>query len=162
MVKLFSNQGVDFAVLDVQSASKLQALTHVPGTRSEAVVETRILMKRRSKSTTPFHVSINIFGPGKGAEEVSLALSRVKAFLQHPQDLNPSIIYRNPDYLTFPGVNINMKDCIGIGTSSWQADHLKRDIEDILGSLGQVMDNVDIGPIAGLKSTLKKCVWHTP
>lgn len=161
MVKLFSDQGVSFAVLDVRTASKLQALIHVPGTRSEAVVETRVLMKRRSKSTTPFDVSINLFGPDNVAEEVSLALSKVKAFLQHPQTLDANIEYRNPDFLTFPGVKVNMKDCVGIGTPSWQADHLKRDIENILGSLGQAMDNVDIGPIAGLRSTLKKYVWPT-
>lgn len=156
IIKLFSEQGVNFAILDVQTASKLRALDHVPGTRSEAVVETRVLMKRHSKSATPFNVSINLFGPESIAEEVSLALSKVKAFLQHPQTLDANIEYRNPDFLTFPEVKVNMKDCVGIGTLSWKADHLKRDIENMLGSLGHEMDNADIGPIAGLKSTLKQ------
>lgn len=158
LVELFSEEGIKFAVLDVQTASKLQALSHVPGIRSEAVVQTRTIMKRRSKSTTPFDVTINIFGPGCVADEVSLALSKVNAFLQHPQALDTSIEYRNPDILTFPGLKVNMKDYIGIGTPSWHADHLNRDIEDILGSLRQVTDTGDIGPITGLKSTLKKYV----
>lgn len=85
-----------------------------------------------------------------------MSLSKVKAFLQHPQTLDASIEYRNPDILTFPGVKQNMKDYIGMGTPSWQAEHLKRDIEDILGSLGQVKDNGDLGPITGLNTTLKK------
>ncbi|ROV93845.1 hypothetical protein VMCG_08824 [Cytospora schulzeri] len=154
--EVFSDQGVKFAVLDILTASKLQALSNVLDTRFEAVVETRTIIKRRSKSATPFKVSINIFGPGRVADEVSLSLSKVKAFLQHPQALDCDVDYRNPDMLAFPGMEIDMRDYIGMETSSWKADHLKRDIEDILGSLGHVTDSGDIGPIAGLKSTLKR------
>lgn len=77
--------------MDVQTASKLQTLSNVSGTRSEAVVETRTMIKRRSKSATPFKVSINICSPGGVAEEVSSTLSKVKAFLQHPQTLDARI-----------------------------------------------------------------------
>lgn len=160
-VELLSDQGIKLAVLDVQTTSKLQALSHMPSTRSEAVIDTCTIMKRRhnSKSAAPFEVSINIFGPESDADEVGLALSEDKVYLQHPRALDANIKYYNPDFLTFPGVKVNMRDYIGIGTSFWQADHLKRDVQDILGSLGQVMDNgQNVDPIEGLKTTLTKYV----
>ncbi|ROV93251.1 hypothetical protein VPNG_09535 [Cytospora leucostoma] len=49
-----------------------------------------------------------------------------------------------------------MREFIGIGTQSWQAENLKREFQDILGSLGQAMSQVDIGPVTGLKSSLTK------
>lgn len=49
-----------------------------------------------------------------------------------------------------------MKDYIGMGTYSWPNNHLKRDVEDILGSLGEAADHNGIGPVEGLRSTLKR------
>lgn len=122
-------------------------------------------MKRRqggiSGSTDPFELSVNVFGPRGLANEASQALSEVGAFLQHPRALDSSIEYHNPDLLSFPGLVENTRDCIGMGTPSWKADKMKRDVENILESLDNVMNDNNLGPITGLKSTLTRYVRVT-
>lgn len=158
VIGLCSDDGVEFAVLDLQTASKLQNLNQIEGTHFEAVVEVRSIAKRRVQSKKPISLTVNILGPRKAADEVSLALSRINVFLQHPQALDSSVDYYNPELLVFPGDEPIMRDYIGVGTPSWKHEHLLKDIEKIFGSLGQ-----DIGPegdkfypIDGLKSALTK------
>ncbi|KAK2611539.1 hypothetical protein N8I77_004872 [Diaporthe amygdali] len=158
VVKLCSEDGVKFAILDAQTTSKLQVVDQIAETRSEAVVELRSIVKRKSKSREPFNLTVNIFGPRNAADEVSLALSRISVFLQHPQALDSHIDYHNPDILVFPGDEPVMRKYIGVGTSAWKHDHLTRDIEDIFGSLGQEVapEEDELCPIDGLRSALTK------
>ncbi|KAJ0107224.1 hypothetical protein J7T55_007594 [Diaporthe amygdali] len=115
VVKLCSEDGVKFAILDAQTTSKLQVVDQIAETRSEAVVELRSIVKRKSKSREPFNLTVNIFGPRNAADEVSLALSRISVFLQHPQALDSHIDYHNPDILVFPGDELVMRKYIGDG-----------------------------------------------
>lgn len=161
ILRLISDDGVEIAVLDVQTTSKLQVLNHIAGTRYEAVVELRNIVKRKSKSQEPFDVTINILGPLDSADEVSLALSKAGVFLQHPEALDTKIDYFNPDILVFPGHEPMMREYIGVGTATGKQKHRIRDIEEILGSLGQdpTPGGAELYPLHGLKSALKKSVY---
>lgn len=166
MVELCSDDGSGFAILDFQSTSKLQCLDRVPGTRSEAVVELRNIAKRNPKSRKPISLTVNILGPREAADEVSFAMSRINSFLQHPRALDSNIDYHNPDMLVFPGDELVMREYIGAGTPSWKHDYLIKDIENILGSLGQdaCLEGDELYAIEGLKTALTKFVicgvWH--
>lgn len=143
-------------MLDVHSISKLKALRQISGMRYEAVVESRAITKRRAKDSAPFQVSINIFGPRDAAEEVSDALSRVDAYLQHPHALSPNVDYHNPDMLVFSDEQINMNHLIGISVSNLEHDQLSLDVQAIFGSLSDVTGADELGSLPGLASTLTK------
>lgn len=148
---------VQLADLDVHTASKLMGTRQIPGTRYEAVVERRSTTKRPVKALSPFRLSVNILGPRKAAEEVSHALSKVNAFLQHPQALGVNIDYYNPDMLVFGGQESTMKHLVGTYTpSSCEETRLSRDVQAILESLSVVADGVQLGRIEGLVSALTK------
>lgn len=134
--------------------SKLVVLRQISGVRCEAVIPNRTILKRKAKSSSPFQVSVNIFGPREAADEVSGALSKVHAFLQHPQTLNDSVEYYNPDMLIFPGQDAAMNHLIG--TSQWLSEEskLSRDVRGILESLTQVAEGDELGHLGGLVSTL--------
>ncbi|KAL2272438.1 hypothetical protein FJTKL_06561 [Diaporthe vaccinii] len=142
------------AVLDVRMTSKLVALRQIPGVKCEAVVPNRTILKRKAKSSSPFQISINIFGPRKAADEVSAALSKVNAFLQHPQTLNVDVEYYNPDMLIFPGQNTTMNHLIGTSQLLLEESKLSRDVRGILDSLSQVAEGDELGHLGGLISAL--------
>lgn len=159
-MELCSDDGVKFAVLDLQTATRLQSLNRIAGTRFEAVVELRNFNKRKIQNKSPFSLTVNILGPRDAADKVSLTLSQIDVFLQHPQALDSSVDYFNPDMLVFPGDETIMRKYIGIGTPSWKHEHLVQDIEKILGSLGQgaASEGDELHPLDGLKSALTKFV----
>lgn len=159
-MELCSEDGVKFAVLDLQTATKLQSLNRIAATRFEAVVELRNFAKRKIQNKSPFSLTVNILGPRDVADEVSLTLSEIDVFLQHPQALDSSVDYFNPDMLVFPGDEPIMRKYIGIGTPSWKHEHLVQDVEKILGSLGQdvASEGDDLHPLDGLRSVLTKFV----
>lgn len=142
------------AILDVRTTSKLMALRQISGVRCEAVVPNRTIIKRKAKSSAPFQISTNIFGPRKAADEVSAALSKVNAFLQHPQTLNGDVEYYNPDMLIFPGQNTAMNHLIGTSHLLLEESQLSRDVRGILDSLSQVAEGDELGHLGGLVSTL--------
>lgn len=157
--ELCSDNGTKLAILDVETTSKLQKLNRIEGTWSEAVVELRSIVKR-PKSKKPIDLTVNVFGPRKAADEVSLALSRINVYLQHPRVLDSEVEYFNPDMLVFPGDEPDMREYIGVGTALWEHNHLIKDIENILGSLGQDAgpEDNELYPIDGLKSALTEFV----
>ncbi|KAK2601324.1 hypothetical protein N8I77_010781 [Diaporthe amygdali] len=142
------------AMLDVQMTSKLVVLRQISGVRCEAVVPNRTILKRKAKSSSPFQISVNIFGPREAADEVSEALAKVNAFLQHPQTLNVDVEYHNPDMLIFPGQKTAMNDLIGTSQLLLEESKLSRDVRGILESLGQVAEGDELGYLEGLVSTL--------
>lgn len=141
------------AVLDVQMTSKLVVLHRISGVRCEAVVPNRTILKRKAKPE-PFQISINIFGPRKAADEVSAALSKVNAFLQHPQTLNVDVEYHNPDMLILPGQSTTMNHFIGTSQLTLEESKLSRDVRGILESLSDVAEGDELGHLGGLVSTL--------
>lgn len=142
------------AVLDVKMTSKLVALRQMSGVRCEAVVPTGTILKRKAKSSSPFQISVNIFGPRKAADEVSAALSKVHAFLQHPQTLNDGVEYSNPDMLIFPGQKTSMNHLIGTSRLLLEESKLSRDVRGILDSLSEVAESDELGHLGGLFTTL--------
>ncbi|KAG6353569.1 hypothetical protein INS49_005531 [Diaporthe citri] len=108
-------------------AFKLVVLRQISGVRCEAVVPNRTILKRKAKSSSPFQLSINIFGPRNAAEDVSGALSKVHAFLQHPQTLHDGVEYHNPDMVVFPGQNTTMNHLIGTSQLLSEEKKLSRD-----------------------------------
>lgn len=144
----------EIAVLDVQITSKLAVLRQISGVRCEAVVPDRTILKRKAKSSAPFQISINIFGPRSAADEVSGALAKVNAFLQHPETLSVDVEYYNPDMLIFPGQKTSMNHLIGTSQLLLEESTLSRDVRGILESLNQVTGDVELGHPAGLVSTL--------
>lgn len=159
-IQLCSEDGTKIAILDVKTMSSLQCLDKLTDIKSEAVVDLRNTAKRKPRSRKPINVTVNIFGPREAADQVSLALSRVNAFLQHPQVLDSHVNYHNPDMLVFPGDDLIMRDYVGVATASWKRDHLIKDIEDILGSLDQNFSDYDKETFLdeGLTSKLTKFV----
>lgn len=149
-----SLEQTQLAVLDVQMTSKLMVLRQISGVRCEAVVPNRTILKRRAKSSSPFQISINIFGPREAADEVSGALAKVHAFLQHPQTLKDDVEYYNPDMLIFPGQDTGMNHLIGSSQLLSEENKLSRDVRGILESLTQVAECHDLGHLGGLVSTL--------
>lgn len=147
------------AILDLQMTSKLVMLHRICGVRCEAVVPNRTILKRKAKPE-PFQISINIFGPRKAADEVSAALSKVNAFLQHPQTLNVDVEYHNPDMLIFPGQNAAMNHLIGTSQLILEESKLSQDVRGILGSLSEVAEGDELGHLEGLVSTLTQHQQH--
>lgn len=135
-------------------SSKLVVLRHISGVRYEAVVPNRTILKRKAKSSAPFQISINIFGPRSAADEVSGALSKANAFLQHPETLSVDVEYYNPDMLIFPGQKTSMNHLIGTSHSLLEESKLSRDVRGILESLNQVAGGDEMDHPAGLVSTL--------
>lgn len=123
-------------------------------------MEIQHIVKRKLNSKRPINLTVKIFGPRKAAAEVSLALSRINAFLQHPRAPDSSINYYNPDMLVLTGYEPIMKEYVGVGTLSWKQDHLSQDIENILGSLGHhiapELEGDGLYHIDGLRSALTK------
>lgn len=142
------------AILDVQMTSKLVVLRQISGVKCEAVVPNRTILKRKAMSSAPFQISINIFGPRKAADEVSVAFSKVNAFLQHPETLNVDVEYYNPDMLIFPGQNTAMNHLIGTSQLLIEESKLCRDVRGILDSLSQVAEGDELGHLEGLVSAL--------
>lgn len=142
------------AMLDVRITSKLEVLRQISGVRCEAVVPSRTIIQRKAKSSSPFPISINIFGPRTAADDVCMALSRVNAFLQHPETLNDDVEYYNPDMLIFPGQETTMNHLIGTSKLLWEENELSRDIRRILESLNQVEGDDELGHLEGLVTTL--------
>ncbi|KAH8748282.1 hypothetical protein F5883DRAFT_583013 [Diaporthe sp. PMI_573] len=134
--------------------SKLVALRQISEVRCEAVVPNRTILKRKAKSSSPFQVSINIYGPRKAADEVSAALSKVNAFLQHPQTLHDGVEYYNPDMLIFPGQKTSMNHYVGTSQLLLEERKLSRDVRGILESLSQVAESDELGHLGGLVTTL--------
>lgn len=128
-------------------------------------MEIRDIVRRKLNSKKPMNLTVNILGPHKAAAKVSLALSRINAFLQHPRARDSSIEYYNPDMLVLPGYEPIMKESVSEGTLAWKQDHLSQDIENILGSLGQhiapELEGDELYPIDGLRSALTKLVLGT-
>lgn len=149
---MLSLDGIEFALLDVQTTSKLLPLLKIPGVRCEAVVENRTVFKRKTKLTVPFEVSVNIFGPKQAMDEVFKALSQTKTFLQHPQTLSDDIEYFNPEMLVFSGQETNMNDLIGTYKHFLQGSQLSRDVKRILESLSGVADVDELSYFDGLNS----------
>lgn len=151
-----SFEQTQLAVLNVQMTSKLVTLRHISGVRCQAVVPTGTILKRKARSSSPFQISINIFGPRKSADDVSTALSKVKVFLQHPQILNDDVEYYNPEMLIFPGEKTSMNHLIGISHLLLEESKLSRDVRGILDSLSEVADSDELDNLGGLVTTLTK------
>ncbi|KAI0186161.1 SNF2 family N-terminal domain-containing protein [Xylaria flabelliformis] len=152
----------EFAVLDTQTTSRLNALSRTPKLRFDAVVESNIFSKRqRGTKQIPrtFPLSINIFGLKSTADDVAYRLSKVSAFLQHPQSLRIEVEYHNPQLLTFTNDDSSMRDLVGIGNNPLQSLNIS-----IIGEVGRILESLTHTDIvsekklelpAGLLSKLK-------
>ncbi|TRX94187.1 hypothetical protein FHL15_004955 [Xylaria flabelliformis] len=137
---LCNESGSEFAVLDTRTASRLSALSGTLMLRFEAVVESSTFSKRQrgaKQRQRTFPLSVNIFGSKSVAEDVACILSKISAFLQHPQSLYAEIEYYNPQLLTFGNNDSNMRDLVGIG------NHYLRTLNSsILGEVGKILDSL--------------------
>lgn len=158
---LSSDTGTELAILDTQTASKLSALGNISTVRFAAIVQSNILTKRQKRSNPGlqvFSLSINILGVKSAADAVSRQLSKLSAYLQHPESLQIGIEYHNPQFLTFGDENINMNELIGMGNNyHWNS---KNKISEEIGNIFESLGNVTVGksslPFEGLTSILKR------
>ncbi|KAI0599782.1 SNF2 family N-terminal domain-containing protein [Biscogniauxia sp. FL1348] len=158
---LYSETGAEFAVLDIRTASKLNALKGMQMVRFEAVVRSSIFAKRQrggKQGSQSFPVSINIFGSKSTADDVASRLSKLSAYLQHPEWLHTEAEYHNPQFLPLADRNLKMNDLIGLGSESpWNLKiKISEEIGSILESLTHVAAEDKIEYVAGLTSTLKR------
>ncbi|KAK3984615.1 SNF2 family N-terminal domain-containing protein [Cladorrhinum sp. PSN332] len=141
-----SSTGTNLAVLDTRTSSKLKTLRAMPNVSFGAILEKGSVSKRQSKARIlkgPFEMSLNIHGPRDLADRVGNTLSEVKAYLQHPKHLPPNIVYRNPQFFTFPDQDeIHMTSLVGISNkpeSAWaQNVKISDEISGILEELSEV------------------------
>ncbi|OTB05739.1 hypothetical protein M426DRAFT_259935 [Hypoxylon sp. CI-4A] len=158
---LCSDSHEDFAVLDIGTIFKLDALKNIPGVRFEAVAQSNHFTKRlRGKKHGPqsFHVSINVFGSKSVADDVASHLLKVSAYLQHPEFLQSEIEYYNPQFLRFDDDRLDMKDLIKTEAKSpWDIRiMISEEIGNILDSLTGIEVHEDLILPAGLTTALKK------
>ncbi|KAI0549689.1 SNF2 family N-terminal domain-containing protein [Xylaria curta] len=149
---LYSESGSEVAVLDTRTASRLSALSGMPMLRFEAVVESSTFSKRQrgaKQRQRTFPLSVNIFGSISIADDVAYRLSKVSAFLQHPQSLYAEVNYYNPQLLTFANDDSNMRDLVGIGNYYLQTLN-----SNIIGEVGRILDSLTHTNI-GLERELK-------
>ncbi|KAJ4266325.1 hypothetical protein NW762_004309 [Fusarium torreyae] len=114
---LVNNGNEAFCILDTRSIGRLTTLKGLQSVHFQALAAANDFTKRRKKikGHQTFIVSINIFGPQDVAPEAASRLSKVSAFLQHPESLEPGFIYSNPQYFRLLGADENMNDYIGMG-----------------------------------------------
>ncbi|CAM1509837.1 Fc.00g001720.m01.CDS01 [Cosmosporella sp. VM-42] len=151
--------GVEFAVLDTQTTSRLKALRDMPDVRFEAVVSSGTLAKRQKggkKNPQILSVSVNIFGLKSTADSAASCLWKASAGLQHPQALKEAIDYYNPQFLSFPGDDQDMGKFIGAANVSTGLSDIKvkEEMQKILESLTEV-EGVELELPTGLISRLK-------
>ncbi|KAI1740462.1 SNF2 family N-terminal domain-containing protein [Xylaria scruposa] len=130
----------EFAVLDTQTTSRLSTLSRTPKLRFDAVVESNILSKRqRGAKQIPriFPLTINIFGSKSTADDVAYKLSKVSAFLQHPQSLRVEVEYYNPQFLTLTNDSSSMRNLVGIGNNPFWTLNIS-----IIGEVGRILESL--------------------
>lgn len=156
---------VAFAILDTKTTSQLNCLKDMPGVRFEAVIESSVFGKRQRSKAQPrklFPLSINIFGLLSSADDAGARLGNVSANLQHPQDLDPMVRYRNPQFLMLGDEAWDMRELVG--TSNKTSESLQRMVSKEIGSILESLTYVDgasdpsenCGPSPHLVSTLKR------
>ncbi|KAI0847485.1 SNF2 family N-terminal domain-containing protein, partial [Daldinia vernicosa] len=155
-----SEAGTELGILDTRTSCRLDALKDYPTVRFEAVAPAQVFTKRRHKGKSglrSFPVSINILGLKLNASDAAYRLSKLSAFLQHPQSLDKEALYDNPQFLTFHDENLNMSTFIGVGNSSGLNSKTKisEEINNILESLTYVTTDEDSESPVGLVSKLK-------
>jgi hypothetical protein len=82
-----SSNGLQFAVLDTDTTSKLALLADLQAVRLEAVLNSAEIAKRRKNKKTGFgifSVSINILGPASLSKEVATRLGSATGYLVSP------------------------------------------------------------------------------
>ncbi|KAI0414745.1 SNF2 family N-terminal domain-containing protein [Xylaria grammica] len=137
---LRSENDDDFAVLDTRTAFSLHAISGTPMLRFEAIVQSSSFTKRQRrarKSSHTFPLSINIFGSRSAADDVADQLSKVSAYLQHPQSLKTNVKYHNPQLLTFVGEESDTGKFVGMANNSLAAlnNKVSEEVGRILESL---------------------------
>ncbi|KAI1477417.1 SNF2 family N-terminal domain-containing protein [Daldinia eschscholtzii] len=158
---LSSEDGTEFGVLDIRSSSSLNSLDDYRMIRFEAVISASLFTKRQRKEKSGsqlFPLSINIFGWKSTAIGVAYNLSKVSAYLQHPESLDKEAKYENPQCLAFSDGDENMNNLIGTGNGNkpnLQAK-ISKEINSILESLTYVNTEENIGSPIGLSSKLKR------
>ncbi|KAI0456381.1 SNF2 family N-terminal domain-containing protein [Xylaria acuta] len=108
--------------------------------RFEAIVESSVFSKRQrggKKRVRIFPLSINVFGSISAADDVAYRLSKVSAFLQHPQSLHAEVEYHNPQLLTFANDDSNMRDLVGIGNNSLRTLNI-----NIIGEVERILESL--------------------
>ncbi|KAI0897379.1 SNF2 family N-terminal domain-containing protein, partial [Annulohypoxylon nitens] len=159
---LCSNDGVESAVLDTRTVSRLNALKGSPTVRFEAAIQCSIFTKRQrgsNKLHRLFPVSINIFGSKSAADDTASRFAKLSTYLQHPKSLHTYVEYHNPQFLLFDDdKGLNMNDFIGMGNeSSWDLKiRISGEIGTILESLTDVSTTERLVLPTTLTSTLKK------
>ncbi|OTB16744.1 hypothetical protein K445DRAFT_317035 [Daldinia sp. EC12] len=158
---LFTEDGAEFGILDIRSSSSLNSLEDYRMIRFEAVISVSYFAKRRRKETSSpqlFPLSINIFGLKSTATRVAYSLSKVSAYLQHPELLDKEAKYENPQCLTLSGRDENMNGLVDIsnGNGPNSKTKISEEINGILESLTYVNTEESIGLPTGLSSKLKR------
>ena len=89
-----------------RTATTLQTLQDVPSIRLEAVFigedSDGLTQQYKKGKKTIFSISIDIYGPGRAAEDVGKRLSKAHTYLQHPIYLDGNVPYNNPHYYDIP------------------------------------------------------------
>ncbi|KAI0161065.1 hypothetical protein GGR52DRAFT_586385 [Hypoxylon sp. FL1284] len=155
-----NDTNTEFAVLDTRTTSTLIALRSFPIVRFEAIVQSRYFVKRQrraSASLTNFPLSINVFGAKSDSDVVGLQLSKLSAYLQHPESLPPNIEYFNPQFLSFAGENISMNELVGTANDCYLdiRSRISDEVGSIFESLGKVTVEDTSLSLEGLRSRLE-------
>lgn len=164
---LLSEDGRAFGVVDKRTQHWLAALDHIPDVRFDALVATGPLLKRGKglqKGAVLDGISVNVFGPQDKAvgDDAADKLARVSAFLQHPRELSPDVVYSNPQWLVLRGQDRKMNHLVGTyvsDDSSWAVRaRIANEINGILDSLDEVPSEEALQFVSpqGLTSKLKK------
>lgn len=103
-------------------------------------------LKKRTRKSLIFEVSVNILGPAADADQVADTLLQHRCFLQHPVFLSPGTKYINPQYFYSKGTRDDLRELIGPASRS-EAEALSRRLQDglenVLSSLAEQEQHVD-------------------
>lgn len=133
--------GIDFAVLDVNTTGALDSLKEVESLRFQAVTQGTAEDSSAAKAKAVV-VSINIYGISQYSKKVGSKLGRGKHFLQHPDVIDDGISYDNPHYFKAPGMTVDLNSFIeSRHRVKFSKEAISSEVERILDSLVDVVNS---------------------
>ncbi|KAF4989707.1 hypothetical protein FDECE_14622 [Fusarium decemcellulare] len=139
-----------FAMVDLITSKKLEALQDYSTVCTKAVIEAQTLrqLSTKKKAKQPFGISINVYGPESDARNIGKQLGKVEAFLQHPFYVENGIEYWNPQSFDDGDGPKYLTHLVGMSESEIQAKRLSDTVEDVLTSLDH---GIPTEPISALE-----------
>jgi hypothetical protein len=151
---LQSNNGNDFALLNINTSNALRSLNDMGTLRYEVLVaadewaEKIISFKNLGKAAF-LTVEINVYGSAGKCQVVGQVLSKARISLQHPRLCDSHVKYENPHFVSFPHLSAATS---GLPTPALTpdiaSDMSSSDMNSLLDELDQHehLDTADIDP----------------